>query len=166
MNIYEFAMKMEKDGQAFYEKMAAQAENQVLKQILTNLAQDEVKHYNLFKKFRDGDISGISEKDLTFTTVVKNAKNVFEQLNASKIPAKFSADIVASWKEAQVIEKKSEDFYREKAAEEKNDKVKKTIVKIADEEHKHWVLIENVLHFLERPKQWVENAEWNNMEPY
>lgn len=166
MNIYEFAMKMEKDGQAFYEKMAAQSENKILKQILTNLAQDEVKHYNLFKKFRDGDIAGISDKELTSTTVVKNAKNVFEQLNASKMPAKFSDNIVASWKEAQVIEKKSEDFYREKSVEEKNDKVKKTIVKIADEEHKHWLLIENVLQFLERPRQWVENAEWNNMEPY
>jgi rubrerythrin len=166
MNIYEFAMKMEKDGQAFYEKMAAQSENKVLKQILTNLAQDEVKHYNLFKKFRDGDSSAAADLKGSATQVMKNAQNVFEQLNAAKIPVKFSDDIVASWKEAQTIEKKSEDFYREKAAEEKNAEVKKTIVKIADEEHKHWVLIENVLHFLERPKQWVENAEWNNMEPY
>jgi len=35
---------------------------------------------------------------------------------------------------------------------------------IADEEHTHWALIENVLQFLDRPKQWLENAEWNNLD--
>lgn len=166
MDVFEFAMKMEKDGQAFYEKMAGEAENAVLKEILTNLAQDEVKHYNLFKKFRDGDDSAVADMESSGSKAMENAKNVFQKLAADKAPEGFSQDIMSAWKEAQEVEKKSEDFYRVKAAEESNEGIKKTIIKIADEEHKHWLLIENVINFLNRPKQWLEDAEWNNMEQY
>ena len=61
MDIFEFAMKMEKDGQVYYEKMAAQAGNAALKGVLLDLAADEVKHYNLFKSFKEGDFSVASK---------------------------------------------------------------------------------------------------------
>ncbi len=165
MDIFEFAMKMEQDGQAFYEKMAAQAANAALKNILQDLAQDEVKHYNIFKRFRDGDFSAAADMQSS-SKVFQRAKNVFESIAAKKDFKEFPADVVSAWKKAQEIEKKSEDFYREKAASAENEKARKTIMLIADEEHKHWALIENVLQFLERPKQWLEDAEWNNLDRY
>ena len=57
MNVFEFAMQMEKDGEAFYRKMADNSGNNVVKNVLLDLADDEVKHYNIFKRFRDGDLS-------------------------------------------------------------------------------------------------------------
>ncbi|MEW6015505.1 MAG: ferritin family protein [Candidatus Zixiibacteriota bacterium] len=165
MDIFEFAMKMEQDGQAFYEKMAGQSANAALKNILQDLAHDEVKHYNIFKRFRDGDFSAASEMQSS-SKVFQRAKNVFESIAAKKDFKEFPTDVVAAWKKAQEIEKKSEDFYREKAASAENEKARKTIMLIADEEHKHWALIENVLQFLERPKQWLEDAEWNNLDRY
>ncbi len=166
MDVFEFAMKMEKDGQAYYEKMAAQTENAVLKEILNNLAQDEIKHYNLFKKFRDGDDSAVADMKSSGSKVMENARNVFQNLAAGNVPEGFTQDIMGAWKEAQNIEKKSEDFYREKAADETDEGIKSTILEIADEEHKHWVLIENVIRFLNRPKQWLEDAEWNHLDNY
>jgi rubrerythrin len=164
MEIFDFAMKMEQDGQAYYEKMAKMADNAVLKNILLDLAQDEVKHYNIFKRFKEGDLSATADLKGASSKVMDNAKNVFEQLAKKKNQFSFGSDVVSAWKEAQKIEKKSEDFYREKAAAEKNDKVKKTILLIADEEHKHWTLIEHILQFLNHPKQWIDDAEWNNIE--
>lgn len=165
MNVFEFAMKMEKDGEAYYRKMAANAENGVIKNVLNDLAEDEVKHYNIFKKFSEGDLSGAKMmKDQT--KVLKGAKNVFQKLATSKKPPVFSGEVVKAWRKAQEIEKKSEDFYREKAKSESGAEIKKTLSLIADEEHKHWALIDNVIHFLERPKQWLEDAEWNNLDNY
>lgn len=166
MDIFEFAMKMEKDGQAYYEKMAAQAGNAALKGVLLDLAADEVKHYNLFKSFKEGDFSVASKMKSSGTKVMTNAKNVFQKLAAQKGELSFPEDILAAWRKAQEIEKKSEDFYREKAADPKNAKIKETIILIANEEHKHWGLIENVLQFLDRPKQWLEDAEWNHLDQY
>ncbi|MEW5925310.1 MAG: ferritin family protein, partial [Candidatus Zixiibacteriota bacterium] len=67
MNVFEFAMKMEQDGKAFYEKMAKEAANASIKKILLDLANDEQKHYNIFKKFSQGDFSGVSELKATGT---------------------------------------------------------------------------------------------------
>jgi len=166
MNVFEFAMQMEKDGEAYYRKMAEQADNVILVKVLQQLAEDEVRHYNIFKKFRDGDFYDIAEFVSTGTTVMKNAKNVFQQLSDSGQQFAFGDDVVDTWKEAQAVEKKSEDFYREKAEAESNEEIKKTLNIIADEEHKHWALIDNILQFLDRPKQWLENAEWNQLDNY
>ena len=43
MNIFEFAMKMELDGKAYYEKLVAETAVVGLKTIFTNLAADEQK---------------------------------------------------------------------------------------------------------------------------
>ncbi|MBN2227158.1 MAG: ferritin family protein [candidate division Zixibacteria bacterium] len=166
MNVFEFAMQMEKDGEAYYRKMAGQAGNAVLKKVLDQLADDEVKHYNIFKKFRDGDFSGVPQLAATGTTILNDAKNVFQELSAGSRNFSFGTDITDTWKEAQAVEKKSEDFYREKAAKETNEDIKKTLNIIADEEHKHWTLIEHILQFVQRPRQWLEDAEWNHLEDY
>jgi rubrerythrin len=166
MDIYDFAMKMEQDGEAYYKKMAAQAGNEVIKSILLDLAQDEVKHYHIFKRLKEGDMSAGGEITTSATKVFKNAKNVFQRLAAQKNQLNFAGDVVNAWREAQKIEKKSEDYYREKADEAGNDKIKETLLLVAAEEHKHWTMIEHVIGFLERPKQWLEDAEWNNFETY
>lgn len=166
MNVFDFAMQMERDGKAFYEKMADQAENRVVRDILFQLAGDEEKHYQIFKNFRDGNLTGIEEMKTQRTRIIEEAKNIFEQIAAGDHDFSFSSDTRSTWQEAQKIEKKSEDFYREKASEEKKEKVKETFNVIADEEHKHWVLIEHVLQFLDRPKQWLEDAEWNHLDEY
>ncbi len=166
MDIYDFAMKMEQDGEAYYKKMALMSGNAALKSILLELAQDEVKHYHIFRRFKEGDLSAASEMQSSGTQVFQGAKNVFQKLASKPQTFDFGIDVVATWREAQKIEKKSEDFYRDKAKTSEDGKIKKTILLIADEEHKHWTLIENVIRFLERPKQWLENAEWNNLEEY
>jgi len=166
MDVFKYAMQMELDGKAYYEKMAADAGNEVVKNILTDLANDEQKHYIIFKRFSEGDFSEVKEFQAGSTKVLENAKNVFQQMASSGKSFEFGGDIRETWKTAQEVEKKSEDFYREKAVEEENAEVKKTLNIIADEEHKHWTLIEHVIRFLDRPKQWLEDAEWNNMEAY
>lgn len=166
MNVFEFAMKMEQDGKAYYEKMAQNAGNASIKKILLDLANDELKHYNIFKKFSEGDFSGVGELKATGTKVLETAQNVFQQIATSGKKFEFTSDIRSAWEEAQKVEKKSEDFYRIKAEEESNKDVKKTLKVIADEEHKHWVLIEHVLQFIDRPKQWLEDAEWHHLDKY
>jgi len=166
MDIYDFAMKMEQDGEAYYRKMANMSGNAALKSILLELAKDEVKHYHIFKKFKEGDFSVASEMQSSSTKVFQGAKNIFQKLSSKPQTFDFGADVISTWREAQMIEKKSEDFYRDKVKSAENEKAKNTILLIADEEHKHWTLIESVIRFLERPKQWLENAEWNNLKEY
>jgi len=87
MNIFKYAMKLEKDGEKYYRKLSKKVNDPGLKSIMTLLANDEVKHFNTFKE-------------------------------------------------------------------------------IADEEKRHYFLLENIIQFVSRPKTWLEDAEFNHLEEY
>ncbi|MGB5107697.1 MAG: ferritin family protein [Candidatus Zixiibacteriota bacterium] len=163
MNVFEFAMKMEKDGQNFYESEAAKSKNPALKKIWQQLAGDEIKHYEIFKRFRDGDVNEAKAMAELGTQILNTAKTIFEQLPKSGTDFNFGDDVIAAWNKAQHLENETEKFYREKAVEEKLPDVKSAFKLLADEEHKHVVLIEHVLAFLHEPKSWLDDAEWSNI---
>jgi rubrerythrin len=157
-------MKMEEDGRDFYLRHAETTTIPSLKSVLVELAEDELKHYNLFKAMRDG--LPAEYRDSEQTRILSTVKNVFETLKAQNTDLNLKNDARKLWEEAQDIEKKSESFYREKANEIDDQKQKQILNRIADEEHRHWVALENVIRFLDRPQQWLEDAEWSNLEDY
>lgn len=163
MNIFEYAMQMEQDGRQYYLDMAEKTDSEQLKGILKQLADDELKHYNIFKAMKEGRTAEYNEAEKT--TILSSVKNVFDHLKQQGNGFSSLADTRDVWAKAQKVEKDSEDFYREKANEV--DATQAHILnRIADEEHRHWVTIENVIKFLDRPQQWLEDAEWNHLEDY
>jgi rubrerythrin len=164
MDIFDYAMKMEEDGRAFYLEQVEKTTVPQLKKIWQQLADDELKHYNLFKALRDGEKAQYDDR--TQTTILKSVKNVFEELKASGQDFSFTPDVEKAWMEAREVEKKSEDFYREKVPEVDSEAKKNALTRIADEEHRHYVTLDNVIQFLQRPQNWLEDAEWNHLEDY
>jgi rubrerythrin len=160
MNVFEHAMKMEEDGRAYYVEHAQKTAVPALKKILLELAEDELKHYNLFKALRDSEKA--EYKEAAATTIFATTKNVFETLKAEGNQS-LTPDPVKVWEHARQVEKDSEAFYREKA-DETDDANQKTVwTRIADEEHRHYVALDNVIQFLSKPAQWLEDAEWNKI---
>ncbi|MFH1374352.1 MAG: ferritin family protein [bacterium] len=164
MNVFEYAMKMEEDGRAYYLEHAEKISNPALKRVLVELAEDELKHYNTFKALRDEQSAEYKESEKT--TILSTLKNVFETLKAESGEHSIPSDATRVWEHARDVEKKSEAFYREKAAEVDDESQKHILTRIADEEHNHWVALDNVIRFLNRPQQWLENAEWSHLEDY
>lgn len=160
MDIFEYAMQMEKDGEDYYRQLAQQTENKGLKTILTILADEEVKHFNTVKKMKT------EKPQMVETTILSSAKNIFVQLKESD--EKFGSDIEQKelYVKAQDIEKKSQDFYLEKANEVKGEYQKDIFLKLAEEEKKHYFLLENIIEFISRPETWLENAEFNHLDEY
>ena len=78
MNIFEYAMKMEEDGRAFYLEHADKTSVPELKRVLVELAEDELKHYNIFKALRDKQPAEYKESEKT--TILSTVKNIFEEL--------------------------------------------------------------------------------------
>jgi rubrerythrin len=164
--IFDFAMQMEQDGKAYYEKEAAKTNIPALKKILMGLAEDEIRHYNIFKRLKEkhsADLGQLSEKT---TAIMKTTRNIFEEMAKKDSNVDTRAEAIEVWTHAQEIEKKSEDFYRAKAKEVADPQAKEILIKIAAEEAMHWAVIESVRQFLERPKTWLEDAEWSNLEDY
>ena len=159
MDIYAYAMQMEKDGEAYYREIAAQTQNAGVKNILNMLADAEVRHYETFQQMKDHE--ALPVPDLSY---LSNIKNVFAELRERKRTITNGTQ-KELYQKAQKLEEKTRDFYREKA-EEVDQTQKEILLKIANEEQKHYDILENLIMMLQRPETWLENAEWYRLEEY
>ena len=160
MNIFEYAMQMEKDGENYYHQLAQQTANIGLKTILTMLADEETKHYNAIEKMKTAD------PQMAETKILTDAKNIFVQIKESNEKFGFDIGQTELYKKAQDIEKKSRVFYLEKANEVEEEYQKEIFLRLAEEEKKHFFLLENIIEFVSRPEHWLEDAEFFHLEEY
>jgi len=158
MNIYEFAMQMERDGETFYRELAAQSSTGV-KRILTMLAEDEVKHYGVVR-----DMAQEAIPEMTESSVLADARNVFAGMKGTAL--NLEGEQVELYRKAQDIERRSQAFYEEKAQQVSVLAHKTLLLKIAEEEKRHYYLLDGIIEFLNRPHVWMENAEFNHLEDY
>lgn len=159
MNIYEFAMQMERDGEQFYRNLADGSSNQGMSRILTLLADDEARHYIIVKEMAE-DV----EPDMDKTTILSDAKNVFAQMRGTTL--ELDGLQVDVYRQAQEIEQKSREFYEEQAALATKASTRTILLEMADEEKRHYFLIGQIVKFLDRPQTWVEDAEFTRMDEY
>ncbi|MEZ5360518.1 MAG: ferritin family protein [Candidatus Zixiibacteriota bacterium] len=163
MNPYEYAMNMEKEGRDFYLEQAGQMTDPTLKKIYEELAADEQRHYAIFKALLDGEKADL--KAAFKTDILKTTKNVFQQLKDSNSEIlEYPKSVRDAWVKARDIEDNAEEFYRNQAEKTKDKDEKETWLMIAEEERKHYIAMDNVVNFIDRPHQWLEDAEWSNID--
>ncbi len=73
MELFDFAIQMEKDGEAYYRRLSHRTANTGLRAILTMLADEEVKHQQLFEQMK------ASKGELQGSQVLTRTKNIFVQ---------------------------------------------------------------------------------------
>ncbi len=159
VNIYEYAMNLEKEGEEFYMDLAKRTQDEGLKNILLMLAKEEVKHYNMFKKMLDdADVSNLPKME-----VFEETKSVFEKMKEVKQTHEFDIDQVEYYKKAVAIEEANENFYLKQADNTKNEEHKEIFLRIAEEERKHLVVLKNLVEFISAPDEYLDNAEFYSM---
>lgn len=155
MNVYDYAMKVEKDGEAYYRELASKSPNVGLKKVFNLLADAEVKHYNVFKSMKEKDGQDIKKLDIS-----TDSKTIFETLRQEKNSVNFNLDEIKFYEDAIKREDDSYHFYLTKANELTNEDEKTIFIQIAQEEIKHKDILENILSFIQEPTNWVGSAEF------
>lgn len=161
MDIYDYAMQMEKDGEALYMQAAEASANPGLTRILNMLADAERNHFALFKRMQQDE-----NPEFRGTPILTDVKNVFVEMREKGGLEGLPLSETAVYRTAQDIEKKTEAFYTEKANELKGQPQEAVFLKIASEEQKHYTILQNIIDFVSRPANWLENAEWYHLEEY
>jgi rubrerythrin len=161
MNIFKFAMQMENEAEAFYRRLANNTENAGLKIIFDMLADEEAKHFKIVEEMKAKIPNKISS-----TNVLSEAKGIFEQMSNTDKKTDVNTSQIEVYRKAQAIEKKSIDFYLKKADEVEEHCQEGIFRKLAEEEKKHYFLLQNIIEFVSRPENWLENAEWHHLEEY
>ncbi len=160
MDIYEYAMQMERDGEELYRDLAGRVVNPGLRTILLMLADAEGRHYRLFQNMKKND-----SVSMTGTSILNDVKNIFVKMKEEKA---FEVDVsqIDLYRKAQNIEKMTQNFYEEKAGEVRDKSQAGVFLKIAEEEKRHYFILENIINFVNKPSSWLENPEWFHMEEY
>ncbi len=159
VNIYEYAMGLEKEGEEFYKDLAEKTDDVGLKNILLMLAHEEVKHYNLFKKMlENADVSSLPKME-----VIDEVKSRFEKMKDIPVSHHFDKDQIEYYKRAVAIEEQNENFYKEQACNAKTEEHKQIFLRIAEEEQKHLLILQNLVEFISHPEDYLDNAEFYNM---
>jgi rubrerythrin len=124
------------------------------------LADDEAKHFQIVSQLE----AQATVPEMAPTDVLGNARDVFEQMRGKSLD--LSGLQVEVYQQAQVLEGKSRDFYRERSAESQDDAHKALFAKLADEEQRHYFLLDHMVEFIDRPRTWIEDAEFNHLQEY
>lgn len=158
MDIFDFAIQMETEGQEYYMELASQTNQTGLKNILKMLAEDEIKHQMAIEKVR------ISSCIMADTSVLDDAKNVFRQMKDFDGDFSLSGDEEHLYRQAMELEEKSRSFYMDKADQVTTSQQKALFKKIAAEEEKHYHLLSNLVDFVGAPKNWLADAEFERID--
>ena len=168
MNIFDYALQLEKDGETLYHDLAADAPGSGLDAVFTRLADAEARHYRVVSDMKNA----VPDPELVETEVIETAANIFTRLQAEKDPDRFADPeatdrCVEAYRRAADIEKKSMEFYRSKAGETGDTVQRALFERLAEEEKRHYWVVLNILKYVSRPDfNWIEFAEWNHMEAY
>jgi rubrerythrin len=162
MNIYQYAMKLEKDSENYYTGLMSKTDDVGLQTILKMLADEEAKHFSIVEQMEKSDTC----PELAETNILKNAKNIFVQIKGKNLEFNFDLAQADFYRKAQEFEEKSHQHYLEMSDKVEDEAQKNLLLKLAEEEKKHMFLLENLVEFVSRPETWVENAEFNHLDEY
>lgn len=162
MNIYKYAMKMEIDGENFYRGLAEKAESEGIRNILTMLADEELKHFETLQRMCNNEL----DVEMATTDSLEDVKNIFANIQENNIDTGTDAEQIDLYRKAQEHEEKSYQFYLEKSEQADSESEKAIFLKLANEERKHMILMGNIADFVAQPDLWVADAEFNHMDDY
>jgi rubrerythrin len=161
MDIFQFAMEKEKYSEQFYRDLANRTSYAGLRNILTMLADEEVKHLHVVEHMQAEAPRVVSE-----TPILAHAREIFEKMRGSTKKFDFNITEAELYRKAADIEEESKRFYLDRAEEVEDPAQKEIFKKLAAEEHKHWLIVDNIRSLVAKPETFLENAEFFHYDDY
>jgi len=161
MNVFDFALKMEEDGKAFYEKLATETSVPELKTIFSMLASAEEEHQEAIAAMKKDTPPGTAD-----SKVLEKTRNVFKGLMEKKGTLEMLKGDPDGYRHVIKIAMAGIKLYEELAGKETNPGAAKIFLRLADEERKHLEIMENIYDFAESPKDFLAWGEFSNLKEF
>ncbi|MBT3194758.1 MAG: ferritin family protein [Verrucomicrobia bacterium] len=163
MQILDYAMQMELDGEKYYRELATTCPDAGIRGMLEHMADAEVKHYETLKQMKAAGVASMADD-----VVRPSAKNLFKEMMDSGETFDFNVSELSLYEKARDVEYKARDFYLEHVDEVASEESRALFKQLADEEGLHADILSSVIEFVGQaePGNWVEAAEWYKTEDY
>ena len=160
MDPIETAKGIELEGKAYYEKLAAESPVKALAGVFAVLAAEEQKHFEIFDEWQKTRKSPRPPKPGAASA---EAKRIFAGLSAQFTFPQAAYDYTQAYGKALILETKSISLYAGMLAKASSTDEKAALQFLIAEEQKHEHLVEHLLEFVNEPKQFLEDAEFNHL---
>ena len=157
MDILEYAIQMELDGEKFYLDLAMENRDNSLHTVFISLARDESKHAEIIRERKEGRHSALGGE------VSASVENVFSGSDGIQFAGNNPGQVDA-YRKALKKEQESIDLYQKLLSESEKDRELYTF--LIAQEKEHYRLLEEIIRMVNRPNQWVESAEFGIREEY
>ena len=161
LNVFDFGIKMEEEGEVYYREKAASCPDPNAQALLMLLSREERRHGDLIRSLKEG-LSGVQ-----YTSFLKDVRTVFEEM--ARTGAVFTANrtsMIGTLEDALKIEEKSIDLYDREAKEAEESELRELCLLLKKEEQAHYSLVNSMIEFYDRPSQWLEQAEFTHLDEY
>ncbi|MGV8905284.1 MAG: ferritin-like domain-containing protein [Acetobacterium sp.] len=161
MNSLEFAINMEHDGEKFYRTQAEINKDNPLNKVFLLLEKDEAAHARILEnEFNE------AAYELTDNDTIAQINNVFKESGDVKRAFKKIPNQLDAYRFALEIERKSIELYETLLTQDADVSTKKLFEFLIKQEKGHYTLFDQLIVLVERPEEWVENAEFGIREEY
>ena len=140
LEVFKIAMKIELDGERYYKSVIALTQDERIKRTFKRLAEDEQKHYEIFKGLFEVELrskgiepDSVDREEGMFTYVDSGVFN-------SDAEAKSVKDAVMS---GEIVELKSILFYKELLKNSKSDGARKALEEVLEQEQMHYNILKS-----------------------
>lgn len=159
MNILECTIKMKKETQAHYERLAEAVGNTELKRLFSLLAAAEDEHVGKLVAVQD-KMNRLDVKDL-------DRLDESVCVYSPHIDPRHMAEALSHDPDAyrHVIQEEEEtiEFFDQLGEQAQSEQLKRLCRLQADKEREHLAMLENIYFFVEEPRTYLEWGEFSNL---
>jgi rubrerythrin len=156
------ALENEIKGRKLYAQYAKTVKNELAKKVFLHLADEELTHIEDIEKFLGSseEFSGIDVDEMTSADSVEDAKRIFGKLT-SEVGSRVqpSDDDNKSRDVAMQLEKNGYEYYKKGAAATQNERLKKFLTWLMEQEQAHYMFIQNAFEYMNNPESWYAGEE-------
>jgi rubrerythrin len=153
------AIKLEINGQAFFNQAAALTQNELGKKMFVRLAQEEVKHLEAFSRMFSEIIKSDEWKKQVRSEQLKGPSAVIQELTDRMRRAERQSEIEAL-RIGMELETKAVDFFTKSAKSMDDPTAREIFERIADEERFHYDLLLAQYDSVTGSGFWLDSAEF------
>lgn len=161
MNVFDFAMDIERSGSRFYSQLAEKAEQKGVKTIFSMMAKDEE---DLLQKFQAMKTS-VQTTTMEDSVALEYVPNIFKEVLDEQEALNVSDDLEA-YNYVMKVEEDLCRLYENAAEKEKNEQVKNLLLQIAAQEHRELESLQEIYDFVNAPNEFLAWGEFSNLDEF
>lgn len=155
MNVLEFAINMELDGEKYYNDQAENTKDTALKTVFLMLAKDEKSHAEILQKKSNKLLFELEPNE-----TLSETKNLFKGIKHFKSEIKQIPNQLDLYRVALEKEKESINLYEKLLLEAADDESKNLFNYLIKQEKDHYEILDELVLQLNKSDDWVESAEF------